>query len=102
VLFRVDFLKEAVFVVAVLDGHDRLEDYRPRIHAFVDEMHRASRELHPRLYRLPRGVDARERRQESRMEVYHSVGIRPHQNRREDSHEPGQNYELYTQGLQML
>ena len=58
--------------VRQLDG--ALQDDRPRVDALVDEVHRDAEDLHAVVERLLDGVQARERRQQRRMDVEDAVG----------------------------
>src|SRR4051812_32118553 len=76
-----------------------LEDDRPAVDAFVDEMHRNSGNLDAVVDRLLDRADARERRQQGRMNVDDPVSEAGDEDRRQQLHEPGEHDQVSALGV---
>src|SRR4051794_11970275 len=81
-----------------LDG--ALEDDRPGVHAVVDEVDGDAEHLHAVGQRLLHRAEARERRQQRRVDVDHPLRKRGEEARREQRHVAGEHDELHALGAQ--
>jgi len=77
--------------IVIDDRNDSLQDYRPAIEKFINEMHRTAAEFHPVVESFLLNVGAGKSRQQRRMNIQNTVWKSLEKNAAENPHETGKN-----------